>query len=650
MRLGKSAGAAVVILFTFALNMASVFCINPIMACDPTRATGIGAVSFTDGNGNPVHITSVLLKAATSTTPAYCEIRGYRWPLDPFIIALPDSWTGRYWQTGNGGAAGALGSITAGINRGYVSASGSGGHDMSREAGLSDFQVFYPPDDPVARAKLCDYCFGSVHLTKLLALEIIKAYYGSDKQPAYSYYNSCSTGGRQGLIEAQRYPQDFDGLVIGAPAHYFSTGVQGRVWESQELSSDPWTATGGSLAPKLSLLAAKVMEKCDGIDGLADGLIDDPRKCNFNPLADLPECSGDADGTDCFTGKQQEIVKKLYDGPPGLGYDSKYPRWAYGSEEMVPGMTLRSNWAGVNVPMSANPRGGWIQWVGLPMSGKGGPEWDWKAYSWTNGDPQIVAANTSGMCDAVDPNLSALKSRGGKIIHYVGWADNSTGAFSSLKYNEAVLSLMGSADTKAFYKLYMIPGMGHCGGALGCGTADWQTHIENWVEKGQEPGTIIGSRTAAGNPANAPNYMPARTRPLCPYPQVARYLGTGDIDQASNFACVEIAGANVAIKPVQLSIKDKAPSTFTAVIELPRFGDWQAASAICEGALATSLTRNGRKYKATFNKRDLKNIISSGKATFTVTLFLKQQGNRSGSPEAAYIVFEGSSTVIVAER
>jgi hypothetical protein len=643
--LGKLVGAEIIVFLSFVLSTVSGFCVNPILACDPTRATGIGAISFTDGNGNPVHITSVSPKEATSATPAYCEVKGYRWPLDLFIIALPNSWMGRYWQTGNGGAAGALGRITTGISRGYLSASGSGGHDVSQEAGLSDFQVFYPPDDPVAKAKLSDYCFGSVHLTKLLALDMIKAYYGADKKPTYSYYNSCSTGGRQGLIEAQRYPKDFDGLVIGAPAHYFSTGVQGRVWESQVLTSDPWTATGSSLAPKLPLLAAKVMGKCDGIDGLVDGVIDDPRKCDFSPLADLPSCAGTADGTDCFTSNQRNIVKKMYDGPPGLCYDSSYPRWAYGSEEMVPGTTLRSNWAGGNVPISISPRGGWIQWVSLPMSGKGGPGWDWTTYGWTNGDPQHVAANTSAICDAVNPNLSVLKGMGGKIIHYTGWADNSTGAFSTTKYYDAVLSLMGSANTKSFYKLYMVPGMGHCGGALGCGTVDWQTYIENWVEKGQEPGTIIGSRAAAGDPANPPNYMTARTRPLCPYPQAARYLGTGSIDQAASFACAEIVNANVTIKPGELSLSNADLTTFTALIELPHQEDWRATSAVCEGALAISLTRDGHSYKATFNKQDLKNITSGDKVAFTVTLFVERQGNHYGKPDSVPIVFEGRDAV-----
>jgi hypothetical protein len=646
MRLSKLFAVVFILLFSFVLSVGSGFCAIPIVTCDPTRATGIGAIPFTDGNGNPVTITSVTPKTATATMPAYCEVKGYRWPLDLFVVALPDSWLGRYWQTGNGGAAGALGNINTGISRGYVAVSGSGGHDVSQEVGMPDFKVFYPPGDPAAEAKLADYCYGSVHLTKLLALDIIKAYYGADKKPTFSYYNSCSTGGRQGLIEAQRYEDDFDGLVIGAPAHYFSTGVQGRVWESQVLSSDPWTATGGTLRPKLPLLAARVMNKCDGIDGLVDGVIDDPRKCTFNPLADLPACAGDTDGTDCFTTNQRNIVKKMYDGPPGLCYDSSYPRWAYGSEEMVPGTTLLSNWYMGNVPNPVNPRGGWIQWVGLPMSGKGGPDWDWTTYSWTNGDPQLVVANTSAMCDAIDPNLTVFKGRQGKIIHYTGWADNSTGAFSTVKYYDAVLSFMGPAATKPFYKLYMVPGMSHCGGGLGCGSVDWQTYIENWVENGAEPGTVVGSRNAAGNPANPPNYMPARSRPLCPYPQVARYIGTGSIDGAANFTCVETEDASVVIQPDVLSLSGGKPS-FTATIELPHQGDWRATSAVCEGALATTLVRHGHSYRATFNKTDLKNIMVGDNAAFTVTLFVEHQGNHYGNPDDAPIVFEGTDTVKV---
>ncbi len=634
-------------------TLGSGFSATPIIACDPTRATGIGAIPFTDGNGNPVTITSVLPKPATPTTPAYCEVKGYRWPRDSFVIALPDSWGGRYWQTGNGGAAGTLGNIATGVNRGYVSVSGSGGHDLNaqEETGLADFQVFYPPGDPAAEAKLADYSFGSVHLTRLLALDMIQAYYGTGIKPSYSYYNSCSTGGRQGLIEAQRYPADFDGFVIGAPAHYFSTGVQGRVWESQVLTSDPWTATGGpnlSLAPKLPLLAEKVMKKCDSIDGLVDGVIDDPRKCDFSPVIDLPACAEDTDGADCFTSNQRAIVKKMYEGPPGLCYDASYPRWAYGSEEMVPGKTLRSNWAGGNVPTPVNPRGGWIQWVGLPRSGRGGPDWDWTTYSWTNGDPQLVVANTGAMTDAIDPDLSVFRAREGKIIHYTGWADNSTGAFATVKYYDLVLDFIGDAQTKSFYKLYMVPGMSHCGGGLGCGSVDWQTYIENWVENGAEPATVIGTRAAAGNPADPSNYMTARTRPLCPYPGVARYRGNGSIDEAANFTCVETVKANVTIQPGQLSLTSGGPS-FTALIELPHQGDWRATSAVCEGALAGALTRHGHSYTATFNKSDLKDITAGNNVALTVTLFVERQGNHVGHPDPSPVVFEGSDVVTVVQ-
>ena len=280
------------------------------------------------------------------------------------------------------------------------------------------------------------------------------------------------------------------------------------------------------------------------------------------------------------------------------------------------------------------------------MSGKGGLEWDWKTYSWIDGDPQLVTANTSEMCDAVDPDLADFKERGGKIIHYAGWADNSTGAFSTVKYFDAVLGVMGSGNTDSFYRLYMVPGMGHCGGGLGCGNVDWQTYIENWVEKDQKPGTVIGSRPAAGSPDNAPDYMSARTRPLCPYPKAARYLGTGSIDEASNFVCVEIISTDVVINPGQMSLENESPSTFTASIELPYRGEWQAVSAVCEGAAATELTRKGRSYRATFNKGDLKNLNPTDEEVFTVTLFTEQQGSSDGVP----VVIEGSDKVKIMER
>ena len=640
---------------------------TPSLACD---STGIGAKTFIDGNGKAVTITSVTPKPATATTPAYCEVKGYRWPLDLFIVALPDSWRGIYFQVGNGGAAGSLGNISNGIQRGYVSASGSGGHDVSQEVGLPTFKFAYPPGDPAADGKVDDYCYGSVHLTKLLALDMIKAYYGGEPKPVLSYYNACSTGGRQGLLEAQRYPEDFNGLVIGAPVHYFSHITQRGVWERQALASDSWAATGGTILPKLPLLAAAVMTKCDAIDGLVDGLIDDPRKCTFNPLADLTACAGDVDGAACFTTAQRKAIKMIYDGPPGLAFSSKYPSHAYSGEEMVPGAPTvppvppgfnppSSNWAGWVVPSPYSPtavsRGfdlgaGWVQWVGLPLSGKGGSTWNWSEYSWTGGDPQLVVANdTSLRCDAIDPDLRGLKA---KIIHYDGWPDPATGAFMTVKYYDEVLSTVGPDATKSFYKLYMVPGMGHCGGGTGCGTVDWQTYLENWVERGVEPGAVVGSRAEKGNPADPSNYITARTRPLCPYPEVARYKGTGSIDDAANFACVNLIPVKVRIEPETMNLKSNG--VFTAFFTLPKKGchnkhnfnkkDRFELTAVCEGAPAVKGTaiKHGDGYIAKFRTQDLINITPGDKITFTAYGIFDHHGET--------FAIEGSDTVKVLDK
>ena len=297
-----------------------------------------------------------------------------------------------------------------------------------------------------------------------------------------------------------------------------------------------------------------------------------------------------------------------------------------------------SNWAGWVVPSPYTPtavsRGfdlgaGWVQWVGLPLSGKGGPGWDWSTYSWTNGDPQLVVANTSEMCDAINPDLSELKARRGKIIHYDGWPDPATGAFMTVKYYDTVLRNMGIEATKSFYKLYMIPGMGHCGGGTGCGTVNWQNYIEDWVERGIEPGTVVGSRAERGNPADPNNYMTARTRPLCPYPKVARYSGSGSIDDAANFMCVP---------PIEVSIDPKvlrlgSNQTFDVYITLPKgfeAWDWGIREVECQGAPAIGgwIVEYIRSpiYLARFRTQDLVGVAPGNAVTFTVKLEFNRDG------------------------
>jgi hypothetical protein len=496
--------------------------IEPVMACSE-----LAEMSFGPG----VFIDSALTVAAAGGLPAHCEVKGIRF-YDAFIVKLPDRWNGRYYQAGNGGAAGSFGDVSMGLKNGFVAASGSGGHTDPRL-----FNWAYPPEDLEAQLKLDDYCDGSVHKTMIIGKRILNAYYG--RTAKRSYYNSCSTGGRQGLMEAQRYPYDFDGIVVGAPVNYLTRITQRGIWEAQAL-----LPIGGNFAPgKLQLLSEKVMAACDGSDGLVDGLISEPRECGFNALTDLPACPGDVSDEDCFTLAERTAIQKIYTGPPG---EAATPGQAFGSEAVANGMFgPSSGWAGWVTPvppflpfsLGFLLGAGFVQWAALPPSGGGGPSWDWTAYDFYGDDPGLVIDNLAPTCDATDPNLSLFRANGGKMIMWGGWADPATGPYQWVQYYESVLSHMGYAAVDSFFKLYMIPGLQHCGGGLGC--FDNQEDLEklffaviDWVEKGKEPKSFTGSRI---DPVTG---AVLRTRPLCPYPQTARYHGRGSIDDADNFSCV----------------------------------------------------------------------------------------------------------------
>lgn len=515
------------LLVAFPLGVSQVFgvsdlsaTIEPVMDCSELADMSFGPGVFID---SAVAVTADGL-------PAHCEVQGTRF-YDAFIVKLPDQWNGRYYQTGNGGAAGSLGDVSMGLKNGFVAASGSGGHT---DYGMFDWA--YPPDDLEAQLKLEDYCDGSIHKTMIIAKRILNAYYG--RSASRSYYNSCSTGGRQGLVEAQRYPYDFDGIVVGAPVNYLTRITQRGIWEAQAL-----LPIGGDFAPgKLELLSAEVMAACDGSDGLVDGLIGDPRKCRFNALSDLPACPDNAPDVDCFTLAERTAINDIYTGPPGAAATLGE---AFGSEAVVDGpFGPSSGWVLWITPVPPFPASlgfllgaGFVQWAGLPPSGGGGPSWDWTIYDFYGDDPQRVIDNMGPACDATDPDLSLFRTNGGKMIMWGGWADPATGPYQWVQYYESVLSHMGYAAVNSFFKLYMIPGLQHCGGGLGC--FDTQEDLEklffaviDWVEKGKAPKSFTGSRI---DPVTG---EVLRTRPLCPYPQTAHYHGRGSIDDADNFSCV----------------------------------------------------------------------------------------------------------------
>ena len=459
---------------------------------------------------------------ATADTPQHCRVVGTISPEVAFEVNLPDRWNRRFYMTGNGGLAGdALDAPTnpdrtGALTNGFVMARTNTGHDARKEPSGS-FILSNPQ-------KAIDYAYRAVHVTAETAKAIAIDYYA---QPiTFSYWNSCSNGGRQGLLEAQRFPDDFDGIVANAPWVDQTGFTVGAIWNQKALSEAP-------ISPeKLTTVAGKVMAKCDEVDGLKDGLIDDPRKCSFDPTRDVPACREGADGPDCLTPAQAMAIKKVYDGPVNNGKPF-VPGFMVGSEAVTTGQTgaTASGWMNAIVaaqpnmkPADFNLAEGVMRYLILDPPQ---PEFDTMTFDYDTASK--VVERWSKLADAKNADLSKFRKSGGKLIMTYGWADQVLQPLMGVHYYEAVTARHGK-DTRDFARLFMVPGMTHCQGGVGPDRNDAVTAVIDWVEKRKAPDQLIASKVSNG--------QVVRTRPLCPYPQVARYKGQGSIDDAASFSCV----------------------------------------------------------------------------------------------------------------
>lgn len=467
---------------------------------------------------------SAVSKPVEAAVPAHCRVTGQLAPEIAFEVSLPQRWNGRFYMIGNGGHAGEnmddagrAAQRNDALRLGFAFAQTNTGHDSRKEPGAT-FVMSNPQ-------KAIDYAYRAVHLTATTAKSITKDYYG--KAVSKAYWNSCSNGGRQGLIEAQRYAEDFDGIVANAPWVDQTGFTMGAMWNQRALSDVPLTPA------KLALLADRVMAKCDAIDGLKDGLIDDPRKCSFDPARDVPACTAGADGADCLTPAQASAIAKVYSGPVGNG-KSLFPGFMPGSEAVTTGLFgggSGSGWLNVIVatqpnakPADFNLAEGTMRYlVHKPPQ----PEYDYKTFDFDRDAKKLDA--WSRLADAKNPDLSKFQKRGGKLLMTYGWADSILQPMMGVNYYEQAVAKNGPR-TNEFFRLFMIPGMAHCGGGIGPDRHDAVTAVINWVELGRAPDSIRASRVV--------NDQTVRSRPLCPYPQVARYSGQGSIDDAANFRCV----------------------------------------------------------------------------------------------------------------
>jgi feruloyl esterase len=461
---------------------------------------------------------------ASAGVPEHCRVSLMAQPEINIEVNLPSAWNGRLYMFGNGGwagesfeTAGHVASRAKGLKAGFLTAATDTGHSAAIEPGASF---------ALNRQKLLDYGFRSLHVTAETAKVLARTYYGAG--PSRSYYEGCSQGGRQGLTLAQRFPDDFDGIVAGAPSVYQTATHLARAYWMQGLNANPFPAA------KLGLLAAKVYAQCDAKDGLKDGLIDDPRRCGFQPARDLPKCAEGSDQADCFTPAQISALERIYGDVLSNG-KRFFPGWPVGAE--IAGPNGQSGWIGQEIP-AANGSGAWtsygfnfLRYIAPWMRNASAELTAAQAFSQfdIDHDPARVG-ELRQILDASDPDLSAFRRHGGKLLMYFGWADPQLNPRMGVEYYETVVDRMGPS-TDEFFRLFMVPGMFHCGGGVGTSQFDTTTPLVKWVEKDTPPARIEASRVVAGKVV--------RTRPLCAYPMTARYKGTGSIDEAANFTCVK---------------------------------------------------------------------------------------------------------------
>jgi feruloyl esterase len=397
----------------------------------------------------------------------------------------------------------------AALRRGFATASTNTGHDAAREP-LATFAA--------NSQKLIDYAYRAVHVTAVTAKAIARAYF--EAAPTRSYFVGCSTGGRQGLISAQRFPDDFDGIVVGAPVLDFTGTMVHFAAINRAFAAAPIAAD------RVRVIAEKVYEKCDAVDGLADGLIDDPRRCRFDLAKDVPQCTSAADTSACLTEAQITAVGTVYAGVLSKG-TKMFPGFPVGGEALVPGGTgRRSGWhpwiiAEGQQPVALQFADSFFKEMATP-----GTPIDWRLFDPDRDMDKL--ATISRLLNATDPDLTRFRTRGGKILMYFGWADPALNPLMGINYYEQMRQKMG-AGTDEFFRLFMQPGVLHCGGGLGPSEFDSISPLVEWVERGAAPDQLGATLRQGGKPV--------RTRPLCRYPMVAKYNGSGSKDDAASFAC-----------------------------------------------------------------------------------------------------------------
>ena len=492
-------------------GLARLRAVRPVLECADLTSADLTGV--TDA---AVTIRSAVVQSEGAAAP-YCAVEGTVAPNTTVVLRLPvEGWTQRYVQTGCGGLCGSS-EIDYGqaadcepVTDGTVaSATTDMGHQGQQDGS-------WAAGDPQAQI---DFAYRAVHVTAQVAKAVIARFYG--RPAVFSYFTGCSDGGREALMEAQRYPDDFDGIAAGAPAN--DLVVQNTFHHAWNvLANQDEDGNAILLAGKLPLLHAAVVGRCDAVDGLVDGLVDDPRFCDFDPATLV--CATGQDAATCLTPAEAEVVRRLHDGATtanGQRLEQEISH-EWGSELdwtlFVPATPDETTFS-ERIALS------FLRY--LAFTDEADPDHQLSDLEFTVRSFYDTTESSSYWA-ATDPDLSAFQAQGGKLVLWHGWSDQHISPQSTLEYYDAVQETTGADVTDEFARLFMFPGVAHCSGGLGPDTFDVLTPVMSWVETGRAPTGIVASKVADDG-------VVTRSRPVYPYPAVARYDGSGSTDDAANF-------------------------------------------------------------------------------------------------------------------
>jgi hypothetical protein len=516
---------------------------NPVATCD---AAGIGAASLNTDDPKPVTARILSVSTGTEGSVTYCLVKVLVPQAINIWVGLPlnGSWNGRWQSVGGGVYAGTVNAPGEALRSGYAAATTDTGHEGGRMGALNgSFGMLRPGEPNIPLQK--DFASRSEHLMAVIGKQLVQAFYG--KPPQYSYWNGCSTGGRQGLRMAQDYPQDYDGILTGAPAIHWDRFQAGMLWypvmQRQENGGPIGGGSAQVLAAKYRLATDHAVKACDALDGVEDGVLTDPRRCEYLAAGDsgITKSSCTADDAQCLTPKEAVVIDRSWLGPvacpdagackvpvvPSRKLDGKGAmRLWYGQ---LRGTDLTALGGAAPFPVAIEQPKYWVYFD---------PDWDWHKVD--------VGSYMQFFRDSVErvgpvmasdnPDLRGFRKRGGKLVIWHGWSDQLINAQGTVDYYDRVAGRMGGLKrTQQFARLFMAPGVGHCAGGPGPQPQRPFDSVVNWVEKGVAPEILMASKQVSSG---------TQTRPLCPYPAVARWNNSGSSDDAANFSCTSPTGGH----------------------------------------------------------------------------------------------------------